>query len=717
MDGSPENDPAPGHDPAAVDPSAAEHGTAATHEPGPEDRIQRPGSVITGIVFPVIVLIVLLVLVMTGDMSRMLDACDHYTIIQLVYPLIFAALGVIVGGSVRVSGPIVLFGNKWDGVVTGGIAAALLGFGIAAWVKPASCTPRQSLLLQDFLVSKQLNTTDGDKTVARDYFGKIDWSDTRLEVIVDNSEDNSRDLKLLFTGREKFRITLDFYRKADPTSSYQPVANCLFEVKVGKPPARRDQREFKLVPNNSRNEVALNPQFFVQLEEKLKQGPVNQPVECLTAQSLPNGDSKESPDTRTISGPLYVVAPPGWPMSLFKPLEFWFFAPVVKSEDAKASARPDATQGEPPPSNAATAPPPAETAAQPKRVVAGCNPDDTLRRDVDSYLQGYDLDHDHRTNLYDSWAGLHCYVWPLVRKSDASFSPTTRARALKLTVGAIMNAPATADQIKDYWQPQGENKRDFAKPLPYLVSADYKTVFDLVRSDDILLRGEAIRTIRYLPVDKFEALFGQQLGSVDSLSPAERERFAIAASFMYYNRIVEWLDEDDAAPTPTSALIAPDFNAAKRWITRDLLGKSVNSYDAMLLYAKGIVERERNLTADRGKSTFAAMMTAVEKMEDSYPSNFRHIAQGLAISRGGADAQSILNQVKEVDVYPAATPLTFDPPIAPQQNIYVGPADQFQKRAMTIDISQAHLLLKKGEWYLGNGLGWVGWLHRPSKSS
>ena len=167
----------------------------------------------------------------------------------------------------------------------------------------------------------------------------------------------------------------------------------------------------------------------------------------------------------------------------------------------------------------------------------------------------------------------------------------------------------------------------------------------------------------------------------------------------------------------SSALIAPDFNAAKRWITRDLLGKSVNSYDAMLLYAKGIVERERNLTADRGKSTFAAMMTAVEKMEDSYPSNFRHIAQGLAISRGGADAQSILNQVKEVDVYPAATPLTFDPPIAPQQNIYVGPADQFQKRAMTIDISQAHLLLKKGEWYLGNGLGWVGWLHRPSKSS
>lgn len=703
MNGLPEQDP------------AAEQQPAAAHEPAPAGQIQRPTSILTSVILPVIVLIVMLIVVMMGDTSRLLDACDHYTIIQLIYPLIFAALGATVGGNIRLTGPLALFGNHWDGVVTGGIAAAVLGFGITAWIKPPSCTPRQELLLQEFLVRKQLTTTDGDKTVARDYFGKIDWSDTKVEVIVDSSEENSRDLKLLFTGNEKFRITLDFYRKADATSFYQPVASCPFEVKIGKPLARKDQRQFQLVANNARNEVTLNPQFFTQLEEKLKQGPLNPVVECLTAQSLLNGDSKESPDTRPISGPLYVVAPPTWPMSLFKPLELWFFAPIVKSEETIASARPDAAQGEPPPSTAAVTASPVETALQHKRVVAGCSPADTLRDDVDSYLQGYDLDQSRRMAMYANWASLHCYVWPLVRKDDASFSPTARARAIKLTVGAILNTPATPDQIAGYWQPQGENKRDFSKALPYLSSSDYKVIFDLVQTDDILLRGEAIRAIRYLPVDRFEVLFREQLDSLNSFSPSGRERLAIAASFMYYNRIVEWLDDDPAKPT--SALITTDFNAANRWITPGLLGKGVNAYGAMLLYAKGIVERERQLTPDRGKNTFVAMMKAVEAMEDNYPSNFRHIAQGLALARGGADAQSILNLVKEVDVYPSATPLVFDPPLAAQQDIYVGPGEQFQKQSVKFDSSQAHLLMKKGEWYLGNGPGWVGWLHRPSKSN
>lgn len=705
MNGPPEQSPRTGQEPTAggqPDP---------THRPASADDIRRPTNVLTGVVFPVIILTIMLVVVMSGDTSRLLDACDHFTIIQLVYPLIFAALGATVGGNIRLEGPLGLPGGNWNGVVAGGIGAALLGFIITAWIKPPFCAPRQELLLQDFLVRKQLTTTDGDKTVARDYFGKIDWSDTKLEVIVDNSEENSRDLKLLFTGNEKFRITLDFYRKADAASFYQPVANCPFEVKIGKPPANKDQRQFRLVANNARNEVALNPQFFTQLEAKLKQGPLNPVVECLTAQSRLNGDSKELPELRPISGPLYVVPPSTWPMSLFEPLELWFFAPVVKSEETIASARPDLTQGEPPPSTAAATAPPADAAPRQQRVVAGCSPTDALRNDIDSFMQGYDLDQSRRMNLYANWASLHCYVWPLVRKNDANFSPTARGRALKLTVGAILNAPAMPDQIAGYWQPQGENKRDFSKMPPYLLPSDYKVIFDLVRTDDILLRGEAIRAIRYLPVDRFEMLFREQLDALDSLKPAERERFAIAASFMYYNRIVEWLDDDPVKPT--SALIATDFNATESWITESLLGKSVNSYEAMLLYAKGIVERERQLTPDRGKNTFVAMVKAVETMADSYPSNFRHIAQGLALARGGADAQSILNLVKEVDVYPAATPLVVDPPLAGQQDIYAGPGEQFQKQSVTFDGSQAHLLMRKGEWSLGNGPGWVGWLHRP----
>ena len=166
-------------------------------KPAPEDQIARPPNVLTGIIVPVIVLVVVLLLVMFPG-TRLLSTCDNFTAIQLIYPLIFGALGATIGGSLRLTGPLAVLGSNWKGVATGGIAAALLGFVITASIKPSSCAPRQVLWLKNFVVRYN--------TVTRDYVGNIDWSAPGVELISSegpassNELKISRNLQLLFSG-------------------------------------------------------------------------------------------------------------------------------------------------------------------------------------------------------------------------------------------------------------------------------------------------------------------------------------------------------------------------------------------------------------------------------------------------------------------------------------------------------------------------------------
>ena len=689
----------------------------ADTETTPDDRIARPANVLVGVIFPVILLIVVLVLVMLPG-ANVFTTCDNFTAIQLIYPLIFGALGATIGGSVRFSGPIPLFGSNWNGVVAGGVAAALLGFGMTAWIKPTTCAPRHELWLKHIVV--RYNKNDPDDHVARDYVGNIDWSSPNLELVAsgDSAPANelkfSRDLKVLFSGTAEFGISFEFYRKADPASFYQPVKGCLFEVKIGKPQPEADKLLFKLATDAEGSVVYLNRSFFDSLETELKKNPLQPAVDCLMGRGLLNGEGQQ------VEKPiqtLYVVPPSGWPIGALKGSELWFVAPAPKPQDAATSARSaEAIEGAAPTPANPTPPRPTAPAPQQTRLPAGCTPSEADRGLIDQYVQGDDLGKPQRMGLYKDWASLHCYVWPIVVSGDVTANSNQRARALQLTGYAIWNAPATTSEVAGYWQPQGDNKRDFSKNLPYLQAADYKTIFELVKSDDVSLRGAAMFFIRCLPADKFETMFRAQLDSLAALDAAQRERLGIAASFMYYNRIVAWLNEDPVAK-PSAALVAGEYANGKQWITRGTLGKSANSYDAMLLYAKAIVERERNLAPDLGQATFSAMIKAVEAMQDSYPSNLRHIAQGLAIGRGGPNAQDILSSIKDVDVYPSATPLALEPQPVGSNAIFAGPDEKFPKRSVNIDSQQkAYLLLRKPDWYLVNGPGWVGWLHRPAKT-
>jgi hypothetical protein len=676
--------------------------------PKPDDQIARPPNVLTGIILPVMVLVALLLLAMFPS-ARLLSTCDNFIAIQLIYPLIFGALGATIGGGLRLTGSFAVPGN-WKVVATGGIAAALLGFVITASIKPASCEPRQVLWLKNFVARYN--------TASRDYVGNIDWSAPGVELVASEGSGSSNELKisrnlqLLFSGQGEFRINLQFFRKADAAAFYQPVPKCHLEVHIGKPPVVEDKLRFKLTTGTDHNELYLKESFFEGLEDELRKNPSRSTMDCLFGRGIQDGEG-----SREIEKPiskLFVVAPAGWPISAFEPAELWFVASAPKPQDARASAQdPEATEGEAsPPLGAGPAALPIVVPRH-RQLAAGCAPSDAHRALIDKYLEGDNLNQNQRMELFADWTNLHCYVWPFVQNSSGEIGSSQRGHALRLTVYAIENAPAAGG----YWQPQGENKRDFSKDPPYLKPSDYATIFELAKSDDVYLRGEALYAIRCLPVDRLEMLFKAQLPSLDSLSAAQRERLAIAASFMYYNRIVEWLDNDPLVK-PSNAIISAEYGEASSWISSDLLGKSKNSYAAMLLYAKAIVQRERGLVPDLGRDTFAAMIKAVEAMEDSYPSNLRHIAQALAITRGGDDARDILSAIKNVDTYPSATLLALNPQPVGDTDVFAGPDQRFQKQTVNIDTTQkAYLLLRKSDWYLGSGPGWVGWLQSSPKPS
>ena len=707
--------------------------TPEREDNGKTDPIENKGSaigkspnVLVTVIFPILLLAALLFVVMSIDMGRVVSPCENYLVIKLIYPFLFGALGVVLGGRITLNGRIPIFGYDWDGRVTGGIAAAVLGFVIALWDQPKTCDPKHELVLQNFLMQKQIERTEGGQKVFRQYISRFDSSDRDIEIVVDKAGDNSRDLKFLFSGKDRFSIHFDFFRRTG-AGQYEPVSSCNIEVKTGSPPHSHDVRQFQLVASQpDRFELEFNPKYFDLLEDALKQGSVdNAGPLCLRGNS--RSTEQPNPEQETIVGPIYVSSPSAvWPISIFKSSELWFVVTQVNEQPHVSARTNETSDGEVVTGPPVAAPTPASTDVKPDafrpptQSLTGCAtaPLEPIRAEVDKYISGDDLDRSRRTAIYSSsGTSLHCYVWSLVSNVDNKTPAVERARALRLVVNAIINNSTKSDPL--YWQPGGANRREFNQDLPYLLAKDYKTVFDLSQTDDVLVRGEAVRFIRDLPVDRFAALFVESGTKLPELPPAQRERLGIASAFMYYNRIVEWLDGDTIDSTEAINSVRSDFDAARRWTTDAVLGKAAKSYEAMLWYARAIVERERMLTPDKGKNSFATMITELTGAPEPYPSNYRHIAQALGVSQGGEKSQEILTQIETAHSYTPTTLLGDEPNLREASAaLYAGPGDQYRLLAKSVtDRSTARLLLHKGDWYLASGKDWIGWFRRSVKAS
>jgi hypothetical protein len=348
---------------------------------------------------------------------------------------------------------------------------------------------------------------------------------------------------------------------------------------------------------------------------------------------------------------------------------------------------------------------------------AGCLDDSQVRALVYKFLVGENLEKTQRQQLYARWADINCYVRPIAVGTSKS-SPQQQARAIRLLANAIINNSGIPGAPL-YWQPDGGTKRDFSRPLPYIGGSDIQAIVELITSDDEVLGSEVLRFVKELPVDAIDGVITQKLAQIKTLSVVKREKVAVAACSLYYNRIVEWLNAQPGANKDTiRAAVQMDFDKGQAWAQDAFFtAKTAAPYRALILYGKGFVEREQQLNADLGKLSFTGMLNALKKTDLPYPSRFIHIAQAVAFvwNPGSATVSPAVSEITKLvsraDQLAPEGALKIN--AGQKYDLYAGPKTDYPLKVSLGPKEEGRLLLRLDNWVLVGARDKVGWINLP----
>jgi hypothetical protein len=331
-----------------------------------------------------------------------------------------------------------------------------------------------------------------------------------------------------------------------------------------------------------------------------------------------------------------------------------------------------------------------------------------VRSYVAAFLGGDDLTSDANGRLSKRWPAFESFVWQIIDATDTS--NMEKARAIRLV--------ATQLRLVDpAWQIRSGQHRDFAKLPQTMTDSKVDRIFQLLVSKDADIRVQAIYFLRLYPLDRFDLMFEESKHRDFSLG--ERSTLAVAASYFYYNRMVENLFWN-ASHGAIASLINSEFAKSQTWMGDELWaqsGKSAPAFRSMLIYAKAIVERERKI-GDGGRADFSNMIEVLKQTDAAYPSRYQHVAQALAIGfqeSGITDDQirDDLGRIENAEAYLPETFIESDPTLlGPSYPIYPAPADKLSRTPfdMLEGKEGIRLLLKSGSWILIHGRGHIGWI-------
>jgi hypothetical protein len=717
----------------SLQPDAANGGPApaapATPPPSGTAIIPLLHNPVRDVLFPIFLVVIFTLIVgILASLSSI--GCNNYMMLILSYSLLFGAGGMILGGALRVQGQFKPFGIPWTVDAAGGIAAALLAGLVAYSLKPA-CQFDSKIRITNL----PLREPETDSPVTT--FVTVE---TDSNVIIQRGT-NKGTLNLNFDDSEPFTVTLRAYKQEG--QGYKFLASCevQFDSRAELAEETKDDTTVYWLREDSPLSFSFDAGYFKLLADSSHNSAVdNIQNTCLKGSFRSTGASLEP---ATIVTPVHLVhekiaqvGPRRASLSVF-----FTKKKLPEPPNSKAALKEVAQTGTSPTNEVLTPPgtgspvssdgtAAVKGASQPIKAIAvvaptGCLDDAATRALVDSFLNGDDLDQDtRRDKIYRNWPEINCYVLPIAVRSDPAVSSLQHSRALKLLINAIINN-STIKDAPLYWQPNGENLRDFKMPLPYIGSEDIQRIFGLIPSDDALIRAEALRFVKLLPVDELERLFRQKLHSLKTMPPDLRgsneaiDRFAVAGVSLYYNRIVEWLD--GSADQTIRNAIDTDFAAGMDWAVDSLFnGRSAKPYEATLLYARGIVEREQKLADESGplyQATFAKMLVRLKQTEDTYPSRQLHIAQALAFANIPDPAlKGVLKQIQSADQLTPPVALDDSSPFnRATPAMYAGPSED---PSTTVGTNAAtrdgeNLLLRLGDWYFVRGAGKIGWIKKP----
>lgn len=725
---------------------------------GTSPKIRERDKPFTMVIVPILAIVSCLLLFSIFTKYFSVD-CSNYFMLKLVYPLFFGAAGVVLGGAVSVKGHFKIFGLPWAAEVVGAIGAALIGFGITAYAEPkcpaGKVQPKLSLHVANVPIMPP------NELATPRYFVTVDHQ-SNVDVKLEEASSSGATGTLVFSFLDKrdFAISLRLYKLID-NKHYEYMGTCEVQFQYVMQPAISTPEAAVYSLNNEFGwMLKFDRRHFARLEDARSSATVEDKRNlCLQGMFAEEG---KIPELNHAITPLKIApvkeaiivaqnaklinmfftrsrpalpANPAEAVRKVAQVDIATSSEVLNTSGTEAVARSTSA----PTSSLTAAPPPSRSSVTSAPDVASSTtgpatngtpritqspincaaPTNQLL--LDQFLAGNDLEKNQRQRLYGEWGGIRCYVLSRAFPTpSAQVSSLEQSRAIRLLLNVIVNT-RESQTASAYWQP-GIFKRDFGRPLPSVVSeADLKKIFELLTADDDLVRAEAIRFIRNLPVDLFEKLFRERKTRLNELPMKARERYAIGASFFYYNRIVEWLSaRPEADKTNMQQAINAGWNAGRAW-TQDafFVGKSAKPYEAILMYAKGIVERERKLTDDQGRSSFATMLTALRAAGDGYPFNHLHVAQAVAIVDGETSTEAILKQISIADYYPAATLVEDEPSLsAAVYTLYAGPGKNFPRIKDEFPRQQGgRLLLRQGDWHLLLARERIGWINHNAEEA
>jgi hypothetical protein len=594
-------------------------------------------STILAIAF--LILVTLISFLGVAVIGKLLDSNQAtYWLIELIFAILCAGAGALVGGSADVRSTLNIPGSPAQARLGGAIAMVIVGFALASLGKPANSEEkRYTIQIQNVQHAVELDNVKYNLVVSPvdDDMSIMNRGNVVTISIPSSIQRYTARLVIFRSDRENPRILarcpLTFDSENGPEiRTKEIVPDPVFRIYLSQKyvdkvvhksiatghvvedepcvegGATTDQGERKLL-NGYFTLVPVGIVSWFLNVAHISAAPPYAMMASVVAKDLPpiplpgGGVTSQEP-----TGPAAQAPPPSAPSSQTS-------ASAQTAAPAVAPAQPPVAAPAP-----ASSPPPivpsnASSTAQ------------TLDAQVDAYVQGQNLD---RTQLYQNWHQVADYIVPGFRTAVNNGSPLA-ARYINLIANAL-NVIDDGKYLAPTLRPNGDQ---FAKPdrlgqkIPGFVVDDYYKAVQILCSTDADSRAAAQRLLRSFPADDF----------YKPLQNLQRQSSCMFASesavYYFYNRIVEYDGKFSLDATSINWLNG-NYDDGGGWVKLSSAKESNQDvFGALLDFAYGVTlwDRGPNSPANQanGLSHFRLMLQTLGSSKGIYPSNPHHIAIAL----------------------------------------------------------------------------------------
>jgi len=623
----------------------------------PEDgTIGGPPIAQTILAIAFLIVVTLLSFLAVAFIGRLLGNNEAtYWLIELIFAILCAGAGALVGGSADVRSTLNIPGSPAQARLGGAVAMVIVGFALAYLARPAEPAEHTyALQIQNVPHSQDVDNIRYNITVAPvDDDVTITTKNNIVEITIPtNIQTYAARLVVFRSDRDSPRI----------------FARCSLTFENSNRPELRTKQ---IAPDTAFRVYLAQDYIAKVVHESIAEGRAIENEPCVEAFMKSDQDKRELLNGYFTLGPVdtiswllnvaHIAGEPSYAVTA-SPVEedvpptalpgggVTSQQPIAPPADGSSVARTPQASGSVQSSNPAAAP--ATSAPVPEQLpranggtksaksnVAGGLPEVSqdlqpnalaLNAQVDAYIQGQNLD---RTQLYQNWNQVAGYVVDGFRKAVTYNSPSA-GRYVQLianAMNAIDDGKYMAPTLRPNWD--RSTKSDRLRPanqIPGFGAEDYNRVVGLLCSADPRTRNASQRLLRVFPSDNFH----QRINSLQARSnECDAIFLAQSAVYYFYNRLVEYvgkfpLDEESIR------WLHNNFTDGDNWVKIAVAkDSSQDVFRAMLDYGYGITLWDRGPNDPKnqasGLSHFETMLKTLGSSKGVYPSSPFHIATAL----------------------------------------------------------------------------------------